>query len=69
MTVRLMVLVFVLLALGGCQNPGRFQAALADTAGVATSAPAHSYAARALRRLSHSTWASPNAVHAWGIAS
>ncbi len=42
MTSRLMVPVFILLALEGCQNPGRFQAAFADPDGVATAAPAHS---------------------------
>jgi|RhiMetdeSRZDD1v2_1073273.scaffolds.fasta_scaffold112578_1 hypothetical protein len=34
MTVRLMILAVILLALGGCQNPGRFQAGWADTAAV-----------------------------------
>jgi hypothetical protein len=34
MTVRLMALVFILLALGGCQIPGRFQGALADPAAM-----------------------------------
>jgi hypothetical protein len=31
---RLMVLVFIMVALGGCQNPGRFEAALASTAAM-----------------------------------
>jgi hypothetical protein len=34
MSARLMVLLLILLALGGCQNPGRFQAALADPAAM-----------------------------------
>jgi hypothetical protein len=34
MITRLMVLVFIMVALGGCQNPGRFEAALANTAAM-----------------------------------
>jgi hypothetical protein len=29
-----MVLVFIMVALGGCQNPGRFEAAFANTAAM-----------------------------------
>jgi hypothetical protein len=34
MTLRLILGAFILLALGGCQNPGRFHAALADAAAM-----------------------------------
>jgi hypothetical protein len=34
MTLRLMLCDFILLALAGCQNPGRFHAALPDAAAM-----------------------------------